>query len=81
MLLGRYTVKGDTVMSQTTFFVQRCPTCGRQLQVRVEYLGRELSCQHCQGKFTAAGETHDPDESAIVKRADELIATAQREQD
>lgn len=80
MLFGRYTVKGDTVMSQTTFFVQRCPTCARQLQVRVEYLGRELSCQHCQGKFTAVAETHDTSESAIVKRADELLATAQREE-
>jgi DNA-directed RNA polymerase subunit RPC12/RpoP len=66
-------------MSQTTFFVQRCPTCGRQLQIRVEYLGRELSCEHCQGTFVAAGETHDADESAIIKRADELIATAQRQ--
>jgi DNA-directed RNA polymerase subunit RPC12/RpoP len=66
-------------MSQTTFFVQRCPTCGRQLQVRVEYLGRELSCEHCQGRFVAAAETHETDESAIIKRADELIATAQRQ--
>ena len=68
-------------MSQTTFFVQRCPTCGRQLQIRVEYLGRELSCEHCQGRFVAAGETHDTDESAIVKRAEELIATAQRQRE
>jgi len=68
-------------MSQTIFFVQRCPTCGRQLQVRVEYLGRELSCEHCQGSFVAAAETHEADESAIVKRADELIATAQRQRE
>ena len=23
-----------------TYFVQECPTCGRSLQVRVEYLGK-----------------------------------------
>ena len=67
-------------MSQTTFFVQRCPTCGRHLQVRVEYLGRELSCQHCQGNFVAASDTHEMVESDLLKRADALIATAQREQ-
>jgi len=67
-------------MSQTTYFVQRCPTCGRQLQVRVEYLGRELSCQHCQGKFTAASEPQEVAEPDLVKRADALLATSQREQ-
>ena len=61
-------------MSQATYFVQRCPTCGRQLQVRIEYLGRKLSCEHCQGRFVAAMEDHAPDDSAIIKRADELIA-------
>lgn len=61
-------------MSQATYFVQRCPTCGRQLQVRIEYLGRKLSCEHCQGMFVAAMEDHPPDDSAISKRADELIA-------
>ena len=65
-------------MSQATFFVQRCPTCGRQLQVRIEYLGRELSCEHCAGKFVAAVEDSDPDSSAIIKRADELIANFDR---
>ena len=40
-------------MSNATYFVQGCPTCGRRLQIRVEYLGRNLVCQHCQGPLVA----------------------------
>ncbi len=67
-------------MSQATYYLQRCPTCGRQLQVRVEYLGRELSCQHCQGSFVAAvdGPNSDGSTDALV-RADELLASAERQ--
>ena len=41
-------------MSNATYFVQECPTCGRRLQIRVEYLGRKVVCQHCQGQLLAA---------------------------
>ena len=34
-------------MAKSTYFVQECPTCGRALHVRVEYIGRALVCQHC----------------------------------
>ena len=69
-------------MSQATYYLQRCPTCGRQLQVRVEYLGRELSCQHCQGSFVAAvaGAQADVDSDTLA-RAAELIASAERQQE
>lgn len=40
-------------MPNVTYFVQDCPTCGRKLNVRVEYLGRKVVCQHCQGAFVA----------------------------
>lgn len=40
-------------MPNVTYFVQDCPTCGRKLNVRVEYLGRKVVCQHCQGSFVA----------------------------
>ena len=40
-------------MPNATYFVQECPTCGRRLQIRVEYLGKRVVCQHCQGKFVA----------------------------
>lgn len=71
-------------MSNPTYYVQECPTCGRRLQIRVEYLGRTVACQHCQGAFTAtdpASLRNDRCEgsSALLKRADQLLASiAQR---
>jgi len=67
-------------MSNSTYFVQECPTCGRRLQVRVEYLGKQLVCQHCQGRFTAADPSGTPVEAgpsanALLRRADELLDT------
>ena len=41
-------------MPNPTYYVQECPTCGRRLQIRVEYLGRRVVCQHCQGSLIAA---------------------------
>ena len=63
-------------MTTGTYFVQDCPTCGRALHIRVEYLGRELSCQHCRGKLEARDpETVEPkqDGLALIQRADELL--------
>ena len=68
-------------MSQGTFFVQECPTCGRRLHVRVEYLGRKVTCQHCRGQLVAcdpAGARY-PEASAaddLLRRADELLRHA-----
>ena len=30
-----------------------CPTCGRSLRVRVEYLGAVVACKHCGAEFQA----------------------------
>jgi hypothetical protein len=65
-------------MPNPTYFVQGCPTCGRRLQIRVEYLGRKVVCQHCQGKFiatdpaSARGDYVDQG-SALLRRANELL--------
>jgi hypothetical protein len=65
-------------MSNPTYFVQECPTCGRRLQIRVMYLGRTVVCQHCQGQLVAT----DPasvrcscggSTDALLRRADELL--------
>ena len=65
-------------MPQTTYFVKECPTCGRKLQVRVEYLGREMMCNHCGGDFIASDAITmpTPEESgdAIIARIDQLLA-------
>ena len=66
-------------MSRATFFVRECPTCARLLQIRVEYLGKLLVCEHCRGSFQAT----DPEQSATrqplsgsyaLQRAEELLA-------
>ena len=65
-------------MTSATYFVQGCPTCGRRLQIRVEYLGRKVVCQHCQGNFMAIDPASArPDYvdrgSALLQRANELL--------
>ncbi len=67
-------------MSNPTYFVQECPTCGRHLQIRVEYLGKGVVCQHCQGELLAADPANlrcdDPQPgNALLRRADELLAS------
>ncbi len=62
------------------YYVQECPTCGRSLQIRVEYLGKRVACQHCAAKFQAcdpSSANYPPMESGIslLARAEELIDT------
>jgi DNA-directed RNA polymerase subunit RPC12/RpoP len=68
-------------MPRNTYFVQECPTCGRNLQVRVEYLGKQVVCQHCSAKFEASepgSVTGAPEHStlSLLERADQLLQTA-----
>ena len=69
-------------MSGATYFKQGCPICGRVLKVRVSYLGKQVACQHCGGRFEASepDATPDPSESSvsILDRAEELLETASR---
>ena len=71
-------------MPQSTFFVKACPTCSRKLQVRVEYLGREMVCNHCGGDFVAGDASeHEPEcidasTEDILLRADELLEDTDR---
>ena len=41
----------------TTFFIQECPTCGRNLQIRLELLGRSISCPQCEARIEASDST------------------------
>ncbi|NLX98201.1 MAG: hypothetical protein GXY83_18735 [Rhodopirellula sp.] len=68
-------------MSNSTYFVQECPTCGRRLHIRVEYLGKAVVCQHCRGRLIArdpAGNRYGTGamEDAVLRRADELLESA-----
>jgi hypothetical protein len=63
-------------MSTATYFVQACPTCGRTLEIRVEYLGKRVVCQHCQGRFVASNSRHAydlSDSGILMRRAEELL--------
>lgn len=79
-------VEGITDMPNTTYYVQECPTCGRKLNVRVEYLGRKVVCQHCRAPFLAwdpEGAPAATQESALsgtrlLDRAQELIEQAEQ---
>ena len=66
-------------MSRATFFIRECPTCGRRLQIRVEYLGRLVRCKHCEARFEAHDPTAPmvPEERAIslLDRANQLLET------
>ena len=70
-------------MSNPIYYVQECPTCGRNLQVRVEYLGKKVTCQHCAATFEAFDPNSPgpaPAQSGIglLARAEELIESASR---
>jgi hypothetical protein len=68
-------------MPRSTYFVQECPTCGRNLQVRVEYLGRLVQCQHCHARFEACQPGMDACLSgesglSLLERAEQLLQSA-----
>jgi len=70
-------------MSNGTYFVQECPTCGRRLHIRVEYLGRRVVCQHCRGQFLACDPTSNRSSDAasadaLLRRAEELLRHVSR---
>lgn len=65
-------------MPNTTYYVQECPTCGRGLQVRVEYLGKKVVCQHCSSRFMAVQPGADAaSQSSLMQRAEQLLKSAE----
>ena len=71
-------------MSNSACFVQECPTCGRRLHIRVEYLGRKVVCEHCRGQFTACDPSSkrvmDAESAqALLRRAEELLQYASQQ--
>ena len=71
-------------MAGSTYFAQECPTCGRNLQIRIEYLGKNVVCQHCGGEFeafdTSSGQYPPPSASgiALLERANELLESVEQ---
>ncbi len=61
-----------------TYFSQPCPICGRSLEVRVQYLGRNVVCRHCHGEFEACdpeSTSYPPESSGInlLERVEKLL--------
>ena len=67
--------QGEIVMASGTFFVRACPTCGRNLEVRVELLGRDVECVHCGANFRATQEDRN---RADDQRIEQVLARAQQ---
>lgn len=62
-------------MASGMLFVRPCPTCGRQLEIRIELLGREVQCRHCSAEFIASARNETP---WIDLAVDRVLARAQR---
>jgi hypothetical protein len=70
-------------MAECTYFVRECPTCGRSLHIRVEFLGKRVVCQHCRGPFLATDGTAPLPELpkasvSLIARAEELLDLAEQ---
>ena len=64
-------------------FTQECPVCGRPLEIRIEYLGRRVGCQHCGGRFVASEPAARPGRpptarSLLLRRAESLLELSAR---
>ena len=71
-------------MPRIAHYYQDCPTCGRTLQVRVEYLGRSIGCPHCRGRFRATDPSSIPlpandGQLDLLNRANELLESLPHE--
>lgn len=69
-------------MVKSTYFLQDCPVCGRKLEVRVEYLGRQVTCCHCGGQLVAQERDSSPaslcldTRQDLMRRAEALLGRA-----
>lgn len=66
----------------TTYCNQECSTCGRRLRIRIEYLGHELVCPHCQGHFRPGLAADDVVRNrracSVLERANRLLEALER---
>ena len=77
---------GEKAMSDSVYYHQGCPVCGRMLRIGVRLLGQRVYCQHCGGGFratdadleaTADASASGPEADRVeqlLARADETLA-------
>lgn len=68
-------------MSDSVYYHQGCPVCGRMLRIGVRLLGRRVYCQHCGGGFRATDPelelaTASAAGSSQTDRVEQLLARA-----
>ena len=64
-------------------YLQECPVCGRPLEVRTEYVGRRVQCQHCRGQWIARHPDRRGDATAhggnrLLRQAEWLLELSSR---
>lgn len=74
-LVHPHTARLGGFMASGAFFVRPCPTCGRNLQIRVELLKREVQCRHCNAEFIASERSETP---WLDEAVDEALAKAEK---
>lgn len=65
-------------MASGTYFIRSCPTCGRQLEIRVELLNRDVECSHCRANFLATDSSNTSDSSVSDWRIEQALARTQQ---
>lgn len=68
---------GEQQMSESVYYHQGCPVCGRMLRIGVRLLGQRVYCQHCGGGFRASDSGQgnaSPD--LQTDRVEQLLARA-----
>lgn len=60
-------------VASRAYFLGECPTCSRKLEIRVELLGKRISCQHCGATHVASNAENRPTND---QKIDQLLARA-----
>jgi len=64
-------------MGSSIRFTRPCSTCGRNLEIPIVHLGREVACSHCGARFVASMtdvSTNRRDSQNLEDRIDRLLA-------
>ncbi|QDS94064.1 hypothetical protein FF011L_28420 [Roseimaritima multifibrata] len=60
-------------------FGQSCPTCGRRIKIRMEFLGRTVACPHCRAEFNATDKQprQGNSEQMLMQRVERALRQAE----
>jgi hypothetical protein len=68
-------------MRNATYFARECPTCGRSLQVKIQFMGKRVTCPHCSAAFLATDRpcAANPrnEVSSTLDRVESLLALSE----